>query len=452
MILNKIDSYIDKHQLLHKEALYLVALSGGADSVCLLLAMLSLGYRVHAVHCNFHLRGAESDRDETFCKQLCREHGVPISLTHFDTKAYASLHKVSIEMAARTLRYDYFEQLRVSIGAEAILVAHHREDNVETVLMNIVRGTGLSGLEGIKPRNGHILRPLLCVSRREIEDFLAARQQSYVTDSTNLVDDIARNKMRLNIIPQLKEINPAVVQNIERLTRYAAEARQIVDAYERESVAQCTQTVADDGGETVRIDIEKLMSLTAPEQTLYAVLSRYGFTSQQIEHIYNNVYAPVGRTWQSATHTVAVDRGCLLVGESVADDDDKELRVPETGLYVMASGSRLRVEQSVRTDDFTPSKQPFCVTIDADKVHFPLTVRRIKAGDRFSPFGMKGSQLCSDYLTNKKIDYFRRRRQLVVEDATGVIVWLIGERTSQKVSCGKNTINILSLRYNNDET
>ena len=169
-----------------RSPLFLVALSGGADSVCLLLAMKRLGYRVEAIHCNFHLRGAESDRDEEFCKRLCEREQIPFHTVHFDTKTYAEVHKVSIEMAARELRYNYFEQLRKAIDAEAILVAHHKNDAVETLLMNLLRGTGIHGLQGIKPRNGRIIRPLLCVSRQEIVEWLNMIGQDYVTDSTNL--------------------------------------------------------------------------------------------------------------------------------------------------------------------------------------------------------------------------------------------------------------------------
>ena len=207
----------------------LVALSGGADSVCLLMAMKRLGYAIEAIHCNFHLRGAESDRDEEFCKSLCEREQIPFHTVHFDTKTYAEVHKISIEMAARELRYNYFEQLRKAIDAEAILVAHHMNDSVETLLMNLIRGTGIHGLQGIKPRNGNIIRPLLCVSRKEIVEWLGEIGQDYVTDSTNLEDDVTRNKLRLNIIPLLEEINPAASENIAKTALRMVEAGKVFD-------------------------------------------------------------------------------------------------------------------------------------------------------------------------------------------------------------------------------
>ena len=187
---NKVADFIAKQGLLTPEGLHLVAVSGGADSVALLLVLKQLGYHVEAVHCNFHLRGEESDRDETFVKSLCSEQDVILHLTHFDTKEYAAIHQVSIEMAARALRYHYFEQLRQDIGAETVCVAHHRDDAVETLLMNLMRGAGIHGLTGIHSKNGFVVRPLLGVSRDEIEDYLRQQEQSYITDSTNLEPDV----------------------------------------------------------------------------------------------------------------------------------------------------------------------------------------------------------------------------------------------------------------------
>ena len=235
-MLNKVREYIEKQCLLESGKRYLVALSGGADSVCLLLVLRQLDYQVEAVHCNFLLRGDESHRDEAFACNLCEKQGVPFHVIHFDTRTYAELHKVSIEMAARDLRYQYFEQLRKDIGAEAICVAHHQDDSVETILMNLLRGTGIHGLSGIKPRNGHILRPLLCVSRKEIEAFLASQHQDYVTDSTNLVADVLRNKLRLKVIPMLNDLWPGASEAIARTARNMAEAEKVYnDAMDREA-------------------------------------------------------------------------------------------------------------------------------------------------------------------------------------------------------------------------
>ena len=227
-MLNKIKRFIVSEHLLRVDALYLVALSGGADSVALLLCLKELGYHVEAVHCNFNLRGEESLRDEQFCEDLCQRENIPLHKAHFDTQAYADLHKVSIEMAARELRYRYFFQLKEALGADGVCVGHHKEDTVETILINLVRGTGLSGLMGIRPRNHDVIRPLLCVTRQEIEDYLHQHAVSFVTDSTNLIDDVVRNKIRLNVIPQLSEINPSVTDAILTTANHLSEVDAIV--------------------------------------------------------------------------------------------------------------------------------------------------------------------------------------------------------------------------------
>ena len=225
MFKQRIQRYIEDQGLLHSYNKVLVALSGGADSVALLRVLHCLGYSCECMHCNFHLRNAESDRDEEFVRDLCQKLDVRLHVKHFDTCAYAGNKGISIEMAARELRYSWFEEMRSSIGVDAIAVAHHRDDSVETLLLNLIRGTGINGLKGISPKNGFIIRPLLQESRQSIESYLQGIHQDFVTDSTNLQDEYIRNKIRLNILPLMNEINPSVAQTIfetsQRLTEVA---------------------------------------------------------------------------------------------------------------------------------------------------------------------------------------------------------------------------------------
>ena len=283
------------HELFVYGGKYIVALSGGADSVSLLFVLKhlehELGIGVEAAHCNFHLRGAESVRDEEFCKQLCDRLSVPLHLIHFDTQAYADLHRVSIEMAARDLRYGYFENLRRDIEAQDICVAHHRDDSVETVLLNLVRGTGLRGLRGIQPRNGNIIRPLLSLSREDIVQYLDALGESYVTDSTNLHNDVKRNKIRLDVMPLLRELNPSVSQSIFESSLRVGEALKVFDEAMKRSIADVTATspshhLTISPPHHLVISVERLKKQPSPEYTLHEILSSYGFTSAQIEQIY----------------------------------------------------------------------------------------------------------------------------------------------------------------------
>ncbi len=455
--LQKIKRFISSEALFPQQGKWkgLVALSGGADSVCLLLVCKSLGYDVEAVHCNFHLRGDEADRDEMFCQQLCEREAVPFHRVHFDTLTYASLHKVSIEMAARELRYNYFEQLRQSIGADDILVAHHRDDSVETVIMNLIRGTGIHGLQGIKPRNGHIVRPLLCVGRKEIEAWLKEREQDFVTDSTNLEDDVVRNKIRLNLIPLLEGINPSVSENIAQTALRMVEAGKVFDNAMRkdvDSVVKSTLSSTDvaPADRLMSIDVKALAEVSSREYTLQTILSPLLFSPSQVEEISRSDLSQSGKRWESATHTLIVDRGSLLVKEK-SDADRKPFRIPETGTYVISETLSASEKVSVKVvkvdENFLIERSPLCATLDADKVRFPLCLRNVKPGERFMPFGMKGTKLISDYLTDRKRNVFQKEDQLVIADAEDNVLWLVGERPDGRYCVGRNTINALVIRY-----
>lgn len=422
---SKVRLYADKHRLIEADKSYIVALSGGADSVALLLLLREYGCRIHAAHCNFHLRGAESDRDEQFCEDLCRRLGVPLHRAHFDTQTYAELHKVSIEMAARELRYRWFEQLRADLGADGICVGHHRDDSVETVLLNLVRGTGLRGLTGIRPRNGYILRPLLCVSKEDIEQYLREKKQPYVTDSTNLEADVQRNKVRLQLLPLLRTLNPAVDDNIQRTAAHLTEVQAVLDS------------MAESLRNRNALELSELEKYGSGEYMAYEWLRGYGFNGAQVQQA---LAAETGRVFTSATgFDLLRDRDRLLVEPSLKPL--KPLVIPEEGVYVMGDEGRL----TVRREAAWVSKSADCATVDARKVRFPLTVRRVEEGDAMHPYGMKGRKLLSDLMTDRKMTAFEKRRQLVVADATGTIVWLVGLRTDERCKVDENTTEALSL-------
>ena len=466
------------HELFVYGGKYIVALSGGADSVSLLFVLKhlehELGIGVEAAHCNFHLRGAESVRDEEFCKQLCERLSVPLHLIHFDTQAYADLHRVSIEMAARDLRYGYFENLRRDIEAQDICVAHHRDDSVETVLLNLVRGTGLRGLRGIQPRNGNIIRPLLSLSREDIVQYLDALGESYVTDSTNLHNDVKRNKIRLDVMPLLRELNPSVSQSIFESSLRVGEALKVFDEAMKQSIADVTTpprgcTCPKCTNQPVRkctnqpllhplrctlqanhpltISIDRLKKQPSPEYTLHEILSSRGFTSAQIEQIYGSLdTCSAGKIIASDSYELAFDRGSLLVQPRTnVADAARSMRIPETGTYVFSDSLKIKVAAEDCGDDYVPSRAADCVCLDASDIKFPLTLRHIEQGDRFVPFGMNGMKLVSDYLTDRKKTVFEKRAQLVVTDAQQRIVWLVGERTDNRFRITPHTQQALRL-------
>ena len=439
-MLKKISHFIAQQNLLDKDKKHLVALSGGADSVCLLLVLKRLGYDIEAVHCNFKLRGEEADRDEQFCISLCKRHDIRVHLVHFDTNSYAISHRISIELAARELRYNYFENLRRDICAEDICVAHHQNDCAETVLLNLIRGTGIQGLAGIQPKRDNIVRPLLCVSREEIEAFLSAEGQEYVTDSTNLDDLYVRNKIRRNIIPLMEKINPAAQQNIVRTAIRLSEANNVFSHSIEEASLRVSETIDN----ALVIDIQKLKKEISPEYTLFNIIRNYGFNPDQIEAISMRLDAPTGTVYLSETHQLLFNRGKMIVTERL--ENAVMMKIPETGKYVIGTGQKaLKIEKRVVDDAFRVSKDSQTATLDAENVRFPLLFRTVRSGDRFVPFGMKGSKLVSDYLTDRHKSLNEKRSQTVVEDADGRIIWLVGERTDNRFRVGEATAEVLTI-------
>ena len=452
---NQVRHFAHHHQLFTPRGKYIIALSGGADSVSLLLVLKhlesELGITLEAAHCNFHLRGDESLRDEEFCKQLCRRLHVPLHLVHFDTHVYADLHHVSIEMAARDLRYSYFEQLRRDIHAHDICVAHHRDDSVETLLLNLVRGTGLRGLRGIQPRNAHIIRPLLSHSRQQIEQYLDALGESYVTDSTNLHNDVKRNKIRLNIIPLLRELNPSVSQSIFETSLRVTEALKIFDDAIQHAIADVTTPQTQNSklktqNSPLIISVPRLKQQPSPEYTLHEILSPRGFTSAQIEQIYTSLDTnPTGKIITSCSHELAFDRSTLILQPHTPTPLVRPMHIPETGTYVLSDSLKLKVETEECGDRYEPSRTADCASLDASDIKFPLTLRHIQPGDRFVPFGMTGTKLLSDYLTDRKKNIFEKRAQLVLTDAQQRILWLVGDRTDNRFRITPHTQRALRL-------
>ncbi len=447
MLNRKVETFIRQQHLLQSDGRYLVALSGGADSVCLLFVLKQLGYFVEAIHCNFHLRGEESDRDEDFCRSLCAEKQIPLHLVHFDTKEYAQLHKVSIEMAARQLRYHHFARLCHDLGFDGVCVAHHQDDVAETVLMNLIRGTGIKGLSGIKPKiqqrlrvgvkagistNLTVIRPLLCVTRDEIEHFLKEIGQDYVTDSTNLVPDVLRNKIRLQVLPLLDEIAPSASRNIVETAENVAFAEEFLD----QAVSGMMDELKDEGS----IPVSKIKS----EYLLFRILSDYGFTSVQIKQIYAHLDAPTGTEFRSESHVIVFDRGRLLI-EEVEKNPFHEMRIPEEGTYILDETAKLRIERMSKPEGYEIPRSSDVIALDADRLQLPLTVRLPKEGDRFTPFGMRGSKLVSDFLTDQKLSLLEKRRQLIILDSTGRILWVVGLRPDNHFRITGSTRTILRL-------
>lgn len=431
MFKHKIQKYIENNHLLHPKDKVLVALSGGADSVALFRVLLSLNYSMECAHCNFHLRGDESDRDERFVRSLCEKHSIPLHVVHFDTETYAKEKHLSIEMAARELRYSWFEIIRVEKEASCIAVAHHRDDSVETFLLNLIRGTGINGLKGIAARNGYVIRPLLSESRENILDYLQAIGQDYVTDSTNLQDEYTRNKIRLNIIPLLKELNPSIMESIQDTSQRLSEVASIYHRDREDTIRQSLIRISD---EFYRIPIKDILEDIAPASLLFEILWPLGFNATQIKDIHQCLSSSQsGKRFIDKEWEVIRDRDELLI---------HQIQIRETT-------PSLIVTEMERTPSFVIPRNSHVACLDADKIYLPLTLRKWQTGDKFVPFGMKGKKKISDYMTDKKFSLIQKEEQWVVchgED----IVWLVNERSDNRFRITDNTQRILTIQIKKD--
>lgn len=433
----KVKNCIARHELLGREHPVLVALSGGADSVALACVLQDLGYKIEAAHCNFCLRGAESDRDEAFATDFCQRRKIVLHRRCFSTHAYAHEHHVSIEMAARTLRYDFFEQLLQERELDCVAVAHHREDNTETVLLNLLRGTGIRGLRGIQYRNGKVVRPLLDVSRQEIEDYLAECHQDYVTDSTNLQDEVQRNKIRLNVMPRMREIYPNADESIHQGARRLSDAFRIYE-YGMDLLMQ--QVVHGN-----RILLEELNRTPAPETVLYEILNRMDFNPAQVAAIYEQQGGESGKVYESATHRLLRDREALVFEKKAVRPVRLEKVLPLEGIMRVTDDVTFLISRSSYSSGGPLPREKNVICMDLDKVEFPLVVRTPQTGDRFMPFGMKGMKLVSDFLTDLKKNVFEKERQLLVCSGDK-IAWVVGERPDDRFRVTEHTRHILRIQ------
>ena len=408
--------------------LVFVGLSGGADSTALLLILKEMGFRLHALHCNFHLRGEESDRDQAFVEELCRQQSVPLSVKHFETREEARRRGISIEMAARDLRYDWFRSFLGSPDERNLVaVAHHLDDQAETLLLNLLRGTGLRGMAGMRPRHDGIIRPLLCLSRKEILHYLESRNQPFVTDSTNNERDALRNRLRLDVLPLLRDINPAAV---EHLCRACDNVRRSLPYY----IKGVDAAFAEWGITEDTFPLRALSSRTL----LHEWLANKGFNGAQEDEMQRAAESEAGRMWHSHDFTVLRDRDALLLLRFA------QAQAESPCSSVPGDEARLLPELQQEIVPCIGETGPYIAYFDADLLGGPIEVRPVRRGDAFVPFGMKGRKLVSDYLTDCKVNRLQKARQFVAT-CGGDIIWLIGHRSDNRFRVGKNTRHILKL-------
>ncbi|MDT3369261.1 tRNA lysidine(34) synthetase TilS [Macellibacteroides fermentans] len=432
----QIQQYIIQHQLLSGEKPVVVGISGGADSVALLHILVSLGYKCIAAHCNFNLRGDESFRDEQFTIDFTKRLQVPLCKISFETNKYAQENRLSVEMAARELRYRWFEELLNTYDADAVAVAHHRDDSVETLLINLTRGSGLTGLTGIKPKNGNVVRPLLCVSREDIYAYIENNGLEYVTDSSNSSDIYTRNFIRLKVIPLLEEINPSVKASLARTANHLYDASLIYN----HSIEEARRVIIQNN----RLSISALLSFPAPATILYEMLKPYGFSRTVCESIFTVLDKDSGKIFYSSTHRLLKDRSDLLIDVLSGEDNRAYLINLEDDNVDLPV--ELKPEIVVIKESYQIEKDKKFAYFDFDKLSFPLVLRHWQEGDWFVPFGMKGKKKISDYFSDKKFSLFDKEKTWLLCSGQDVI-WIVGERTDNRYRIEKTTKRVLKLKF-----
>ena len=418
----------------------LVAVSGGPDSVVLLDALHQEGFSVVVAHCNFHLRGEASDGDAEFVKQLSEKYQVPYYQVDFDTEREARERGVSIEMAARDLRYEWFERVADETDCELIAVAHNADDVVETFFLNLTRGAGLQGLSGMAELRGRVVRPLLQVSRKQIMEYIAENELDYRIDSTNLETVYTRNKIRHNVVPQLTEINPSFLDTMANNMRFIASAQGIVEVY----AAEAYKRVVTEDGERIRFDLKALRECEGVDTLLFMWLNRYGFGSDVVMQLYRSLDDIAGKQFYSQTHRIVGGTESLECAKrSLSDLSDYSDRSDlsdlsdDTRLLVIEEPIWVEIRE-VDIEGFEVVKSGNVACLDADKLQYPLVLRRWKKGDWFIPFGMKGRKKLSDFFADKKMNLIDKEQVWLLTSGDD-IVWVMGHRIDARYAVTDKT-------------
>ena len=424
---NNFITYIKSNQLFSKNDKIILAISGGIDSICLANLFLETKYNVEYAHCNFKLRGDESDKDLEFVKELASKNNIPFHSVCFETKDYSKNNQLSIQMAARELRYNWFEQLRVKIKADYIAIAHNLDDKVETFFINITRGTGLKGVTSMKKQNGFIVRPLMFAKRIEIENYILNNNLKYREDSSNKSTVYLRNKIRHELIPVLKEMNPSILETVNKEINVLDDVYTIYKNYISLKVNDLLLKEKD----RILISKKKLLKLSYLNTFIYEIFNSYGFTD--FDSISRAVKGEVGKQFFSSSHKLLIDREFLII-ENNKMCEFEEIYLQDSTLSIekpiSISFKILKNNQSLIHD--------FSACFDFDKLKFPLKIRKWKNGDRFIPLGMKNFKNLSDFFIDAKLDSFSKHHTYLLCSGNDII-WVIGYRIDDRYKITSKT-------------
>ncbi len=455
-MIDQFQAYINRYNLLAEGDKVILALSGGIDSMVLADLLMKAKVEFVAAHCNFHLRGHESDGDDWFVRKFAEKRGIQCFVKHFETEKYAAKYGISIEMAARDLRYAWFEQLRQQLGYDKIAVAHHADDQAETFFINLLRGAGLRGLKGMQPQNGIIIRPLLWASREQIRKYAVENHIVWREDHTNVESVYLRNRIRNQLLPVFDELQPEARQGLYKSLKHLASENELYRVLLNEKLEQ----IVEQDGDVQRLPYSKLVKTKVPEpavpeaprrvegptdssfsfQLLFEWLRDYGFNTDQCRFIYEAIGTGIGKQYCSSTHRVVVGRDDLQLFE-IKENTDEEIQI-EIGEEEILSPVHLRFSRFEKNDDYVIDKSSEVAQLDYDKLRFPLTLRHWRHGDRFHPLGVKGSKLLSDFFVDQKFTEWQKQNVWLLVSADGDILWVAGQRLDDRFKVTSETKSI----------
>lgn len=423
--------YVENQGLFEAKDSILLAVSGGQDSVLMAHLFKEAGYQFGIAHCNFGLRGAESQRDEAFVRQLAKQLGVDFYCTHFDTAAFAQKEKISIQMAARQLRYQWFEEVRHQEGYHYIALAQHQNDSVETLLLNLLRGTGIGGLHGIAAKRDKLVRPLLFLNRTEIEEWVAALHLAFVEDSSNLSDKYARNHLRLHVVPQLKVLNENLEETFQKNMARFAEVELLL----QNQVAQHRAQLFQHSTEGISIAIAALKALNPQKLLVFELLRPFGFSASVVDEILTSLHKQSGTRFYSSTHQLVIDRGQVLIAP-IRSEQYWSIPLHQPGTVALGTEQQFRFSLC---DDLHFENNRNKAFVDADRLIFPLLLRNKHEGDKFIPLGMRKTKKLSDFFVDQKIPLSQKQHIPLLLNGNGEIIWVAGMRQDERYKISKST-------------
>lgn len=445
-MIKKFEYFVRKNAIFSRNDKILLAVSGGIDSMAMLYLFHQAGYNIGVAHCNFNLRGTESDGDKEFVEDLALQLDIPFYSVSFKTEEIAAGQKVSIQMAARDLRYKWFEEMRRQNGYDYVATAHNKNDVAETFLINLYRGTGIRGLTGIKTKNNRLIRPMLFATRKEIERFMTTENHLFREDSSNSQTKYARNKIRLDILPFFEELNPDFVQTIVDDADHLREAEAIYNyTIEEKRKLLLTQQIKPFPAD--KINIKKLLQLPAEHTFLYELLKPYHFSDEVSKDILMSLSQPAGKRFYSSTHRLIKDREFLIINPLSQAQAKKHLITADKEHYVVSDnfGSLVFDFKTISKDAYRDfSKATNTAYIDLETITYPLIIRKWESGDYFFPLGMKQRKKLSDFFIDLKMSVVEKESVWVMTSG-GKVVWIVGKRIDERFKINDKTTQILCI-------